>query len=131
MRLFFLPFALLGLSFACPLTYPVTNDTLARRGIIDGNEELDTGGHAGFPINPEKRWPRITAHQVLIPWCFKDAASEQAIGTHTIDRAWETWPRGLGPASVQNGHNLHFNRWKSLSGNNHPYCHDANGQWNR
>ena len=76
------------------------------------------------------RWPRLPNYQVLIPWCFKDFASEQAIGAHIIDRAWETWTRTLGVASLQNGHNLYFSRWLSASGDSYPYCYDANGRWN-
>ncbi|KAL1793683.1 hypothetical protein ACET3X_008665 [Alternaria dauci] len=130
MQLFFILVTLSGLFFKCPLAYPLSNDTFTRRGYANGTDELDTGGHAGFPSSPEKRWPRLPTYQVLIPWCFRDAASEQAIGAHVIDRAWETWSRVLGPASVQNGHNLLFYHWKAVDGNYYPYCYEANGQWN-
>jgi len=40
-------FALFGVALACPMAYPVTNDTLARRRFINSTEELDTGGYGG------------------------------------------------------------------------------------
>jgi hypothetical protein len=47
MQLFFLFFTLFELVYTSPVAYPLSNNTLARRGVINATEELDTGGHAG------------------------------------------------------------------------------------
>jgi hypothetical protein len=47
MQLFFLLFTLFKLVFTSPVTHPLNNNTLARRGVINATDELDTGAHAG------------------------------------------------------------------------------------
>jgi hypothetical protein len=47
MQLLFLLFTLFELVYTSPVAYPLSNNTLARRGVINATDELDTGGHAG------------------------------------------------------------------------------------
>ncbi|KAI4941440.1 hypothetical protein J4E86_010473 [Alternaria arbusti] len=97
---------------------------------IDIAPPLDTGGHAGFPVEDAQglRWPRRPDRKVLIHWCFKDAVAENRIGK-TIENAWATWTRGIGSAGAANGHNLHFERWKSPKELSYPYCYMLPNVW--